>query len=215
MTTQAELIAAVAKDAGVSQADAGRMLDALVKNIHKSLIGGGDVRISNLGVFDTAELEARVAADPNDHQARFDLAEAQSAAGDFKGAVDNASGIAVLTEVAKRLGRPVEIQDMGFQALFAASARAMVERGDWLIPHVNGLPRYDKPPLVYWLMGLLYALPGQEHWNPLGTWASALPSALACVAVITLDTAVGVSSSNRTLSVPGATLGSLSWSVIW
>ena len=35
----------------------------------------------------------------------------------------------------------------------AASARAMVERGDWLIPHVNGLPRYDKPPLVYWLMG--------------------------------------------------------------
>ena len=37
----------------------------------------------------TAELEAKVAADPNDHQARFDLAEAQSAAGDFKGAVVN------------------------------------------------------------------------------------------------------------------------------
>ena len=37
----------------------------------------------------SAELEARVAADPNDHQARFDLAEAQSAAGDFHGAVDN------------------------------------------------------------------------------------------------------------------------------
>ena len=35
------------------------------------------------------ELEAKVAADPNDCQARFDLAEAQSAAGDFKGAVDN------------------------------------------------------------------------------------------------------------------------------
>ncbi len=37
----------------------------------------------------SAELEAKVAADPNDCQARFDLAEAQSAAGDFKGAVDN------------------------------------------------------------------------------------------------------------------------------
>ena len=37
----------------------------------------------------SAELEAKVAADPNDHQARFDLAEAQSAAGDFEGAVDN------------------------------------------------------------------------------------------------------------------------------
>jgi putative thioredoxin len=37
----------------------------------------------------SAELAAKVAADPNDHQARFDLAKAQSAAGDFKGAVDN------------------------------------------------------------------------------------------------------------------------------
>ncbi|MFN3558447.1 MAG: thioredoxin [Brevundimonas sp.] len=35
------------------------------------------------------ELEAKVAADPNDHQARFDLAQAQASAGDFKVAVDN------------------------------------------------------------------------------------------------------------------------------
>ncbi|MCP9886605.1 glycosyltransferase family 39 protein [Cyanobium sp. ATX 6A2] len=65
--------------------------------------------------------------------------------------------------------------------LFAASARAMAESGDWLIPHVNGLPRYDKPPLVYWAMGLIYALPAQNHWDPLGTWAARLPSALATV----------------------------------
>lgn len=68
--------------------------------------------------------------------------------------------------------------------LFAASARAMAETGDWLIPRVNGLPRYDKPPLVYWAMGALYALPGQGAWNPLGTWASTLPSALASVGVM-------------------------------
>jgi 4-amino-4-deoxy-L-arabinose transferase-like glycosyltransferase len=68
--------------------------------------------------------------------------------------------------------------------LFAASARAMAETGDWLIPRVNGLPRYDKPPLIYWAMGLLYALPGQELWNPLGTWAARLPSALSCGAVM-------------------------------
>ena len=68
--------------------------------------------------------------------------------------------------------------------LFAASARAMAETGDWLIPRVNGLPRYDKPPLVYWLMGAFYALPGQQAWNPLGTWAARLPSALASVALM-------------------------------
>lgn len=68
--------------------------------------------------------------------------------------------------------------------LFAASARAMAETGDWLTPRVNGLPRYDKPPLVYWLMGLGYLLPGQSSWNPLGTWAARLPSALATIAVM-------------------------------
>jgi hypothetical protein len=70
--------------------------------------------------------------------------------------------------------------------LFAASARAMAETGDWLVPRVNGLPRYDKPPLVYWLMGALYALPGQARWDPLGSWAAALPSALAMVALMLL-----------------------------
>ncbi len=64
-------------------------------------------------------------------------------------------------------------------ALFAASARHMAESGDWLIPRVNGLPRYDKPPLIYWLMGALYALPGSDQWDPLGSWAARLPSALA------------------------------------
>jgi 4-amino-4-deoxy-L-arabinose transferase-like glycosyltransferase len=68
--------------------------------------------------------------------------------------------------------------------LFAAAARAMAESGDWLIPRVNGLPRYDKPPLVYWLMALVYKLPAQERWNPLGSWAAALPSALATVALM-------------------------------
>ena len=64
MTTQAELIAAVAKDAGVSQADAGKVLTAIVENIHASLKSGGDVRISNLGVFDTAARAAREGRNP-------------------------------------------------------------------------------------------------------------------------------------------------------
>ena len=37
--------------------------------------------------------------------------------------------------------------------LFAAAARAMSESGDWITPKVNGMFRFDKPPLIYWLMG--------------------------------------------------------------
>ncbi len=63
--------------------------------------------------------------------------------------------------------------------LFAASARAMSESGDWLTPKVNGIFRFDKPPLVYWLMGFFYSLPKNEFWDSLGTLSARLPSALA------------------------------------
>ena len=58
--------------------------------------------------------------------------------------------------------------------------------GNWLVPWVNGLPRYDKPPLVYWLMGTFYTLPGRVLWDPLGSLAARLPSALASIGVMLL-----------------------------
>lgn len=33
---------------------------------------------------------------------------------------------------------------------YAGAAREMMERGDWLIPTQDGIPRLQKPPLVYW-----------------------------------------------------------------
>ncbi len=65
--------------------------------------------------------------------------------------------------------------------LFAAASRAMAETGNWLTPQVNGLPRFDKPPLVYWLMGIGFSIPGNVFWDPLGTWAARLPSALSTI----------------------------------
>ena len=63
--------------------------------------------------------------------------------------------------------------------LFAAAGRAMSESGDWLTPKVNGIFRFDKPPLIYWLMGIFYSLPKNEVWDTLGTISARLPSALA------------------------------------
>ena len=63
--------------------------------------------------------------------------------------------------------------------LFAAAARAMSESGDWLTPKVNGIFRFDKPPLIYWLMGFFYSLPKNEIWDSYGTLSARLPSALA------------------------------------
>ncbi|MDC3170785.1 glycosyltransferase family 39 protein [Prochlorococcus sp. AH-716-E13] len=63
--------------------------------------------------------------------------------------------------------------------LFAAAGRAMSESGDWLTPKVNGILRFDKPPLIYWIMGFFYSLPNNELWDSFGTISSRLPSALA------------------------------------
>ena len=68
--------------------------------------------------------------------------------------------------------------------LFAAASRSMAETGNWLTPQVNGLPRFDKPPLVYWLMGLGFLIPGNIFWDPLGTWAARLPSALSTISLM-------------------------------
>jgi 4-amino-4-deoxy-L-arabinose transferase-like glycosyltransferase len=38
--------------------------------------------------------------------------------------------------------------------------------------------RFDKPPLIYWLMGFFYSLPKNEIWDSLGTLSARLPSAL-------------------------------------
>ncbi len=63
--------------------------------------------------------------------------------------------------------------------LFAAAGKAMSESGDWLTPKVNGIFRFDKPPLIYWLMAFFYSLPKNEVWDSLGTISARLPSALA------------------------------------
>jgi 4-amino-4-deoxy-L-arabinose transferase-like glycosyltransferase len=61
---------------------------------------------------------------------------------------------------------------------YAVCVREMRARGDWVFPTFNGEPRYHKPILIYWLMGLGTALGGD---NPFG---SRLASALAGAATV-------------------------------
>ncbi len=64
-------------------------------------------------------------------------------------------------------------------AKFAAAARSMSITGNWLTPISNGIPRFDKPPLTYWLMGLMYSIPGQSSWDALGSFSARFPSAFS------------------------------------
>src|ERR1700733_11582896 len=58
---------------------------------------------------------------------------------------------------------------------YAGAAREMMERGDWMIPTQNGVPRLQKPPLVYWCEALSMSVFGVNEFG------ARLPVALATV----------------------------------
>jgi 4-amino-4-deoxy-L-arabinose transferase-like glycosyltransferase len=59
------------------------------------------------------------------------------------------------------------------EPLFVEAARQMYLQGDWITPSFNGAPRFDKPPLIYWLMALGFQVFGVSEG------AARLPCALA------------------------------------
>ena len=63
------------------------------------------------------------------------------------------------------------------EPLFIEASRQMLLTGDWITPSFNGVPRFDKPPLIYWLMVLCFKLFGVSEW------AARLPSALSAVGI--------------------------------
>lgn len=62
---------------------------------------------------------------------------------------------------------------------YALVAREMLETGEFLIPHVNGEPYPDKPPLLFWLIALASPLTGG-----VGQPAAILPSLIAALAAL-------------------------------
>ncbi|WP_345737021.1 glycosyltransferase family 39 protein [Prosthecobacter algae] len=63
---------------------------------------------------------------------------------------------------------------------YAEIAREMSLDGDWLIPHMNGLPHFQKPPVIYWFTALSLQIFGHNEW------AARLPSALMALGTVTL-----------------------------
>ncbi len=59
---------------------------------------------------------------------------------------------------------------------FAEASREMIQRGDFITPYFNGQPRYDKPPLIYWLQAAAFQIIGASEFSARlpSAWAAAL-----------------------------------------
>jgi 4-amino-4-deoxy-L-arabinose transferase-like glycosyltransferase len=64
--------------------------------------------------------------------------------------------------VAVSLGRPLLPID---ETRYAAVAWEMWLRGDFLVPHLNGVPYHHKPPLLFWLIHASWAVFGVSEWS--------------------------------------------------
>ncbi|HEY1939725.1 MAG TPA: glycosyltransferase family 39 protein [Candidatus Angelobacter sp.] len=60
-------------------------------------------------------------------------------------------------------------------AVHGQIARNMVTSGDWVIPHIDGVPYMEKAPLPYWLIAICYLLFGVHDW------VARIPTALGAV----------------------------------
>lgn len=60
-------------------------------------------------------------------------------------------------------------------AVHGQMARNMVESGDWVIAHLDGVPYMEKSPLPYWLIAICYLVMGVHDW------VARIPTALAAV----------------------------------
>src|ERR1700732_5016674 len=60
-------------------------------------------------------------------------------------------------------------------AVQAQIARTMLQSGDWVTPHLDGIAYLEKSPLKYWLMAVSFAIFGVRDW------AARIPLALSGV----------------------------------
>ena len=51
------------------------------------------------------------------------------------------------------------------EGVYASVASDMLQRMDWVTPHLNGVPYQEKPPLYYYLLTASFALFGANEWS--------------------------------------------------
>lgn len=82
------------------------------------------------------------------------------------------------------LGRPPFLDPP--EGIHAHIAWEMLQSGDWITPHLDGVPYFDKPPLLHWLLAATFAVFGPTEW------AARLWSALPAVGVAVLTARIGM-----------------------
>ena len=64
------------------------------------------------------------------------------------------------------------------EARTAQIAQEMIDSGDWVIPHLNNMPRLTKPPLYFWSVALTAKFFNNNHVTE---WTARIPASLSAI----------------------------------
>lgn len=71
------------------------------------------------------------------------------------------------------------------EAFYAETPRVMIETSDYISPSFNDKPRFNKPPLTYWIVAVSYHIFGVSEWS------ERLPIVLAAIGLIAAAFVIG------------------------
>ncbi len=91
--------------------------------------------------------------------------------------------VAALVFLIACISPPALMDDV--DAVQAQIARNMLESGDWVTAHLNGVAYLEKSPLIYWMMAVTYWIFGVHDW------AARLPIALSTIGLCWLTARIG------------------------
>ena len=81
--------------------------------------------------------------------------------------------VAVIVFVACIISPPGVMDDV--DAVHAQIPRNMLQSGDWVIAHLDGVAYIEKAPLPYWLIAICYLIFGIHDW------VARIPTALSAI----------------------------------
>lgn len=105
-------------------------------------------------------------------------------------AVENARNTIIVAVIAAvifvgSIFSPPHLMD-DVDAVQAQISRTMLESGDWVTPHLNGIAYLEKSPLGYWLSAISHGIFGVHDWA--GRLPLALSVVVLCVATLRFGT---------------------------
>lgn len=117
--------------------------------------------------------------------------------------------LTILVGLANMVDLPMEPHE----TYVVRTVEEMHDRGDWVVPYLNDVPRLNKPPLNYWLTALVGELANDLH--RVAPWEGRLVSVLAGGGLVAVTGLLGVALASPQVGLMAAAIAASSYGTFY